>query len=831
MRVHRWPALAIALSLLTAANNHGATAPTITKIYDAPGQIWGGLAGDGSNLYFATLAKSSGWTYSKVVSITATGTERWQWDNGCPLAGGNMRLVPTISPDGTRLFVGADHGKVFCLNTTMSGINSYPQGVVWEYPASGQPALSQPVRSEIAYDPVAPAPGGGTVAAVYFHANDGYTYSINATTGAFRWSYNTGNLSGPPTSTDHPIPWSSAPVLGLAGTVYVGSANGYLYCLNPADGTRNWRVKLNASGLTVGGEPIEATPAIGENGWIYVATRTVPGLPGGDAVSHLYAIDPTVSAANPDDAAEKLVWPSADIPVGTQPGTIGGLVVEWCGVVYVTDFYGDVVFGFDGTTGERKISHYLGGKPCQAPGLNRNGMLYLGTSKDAGGVGTRAIHGRKVSPAGDVNLDWSTDVWTAGPGAPGVFGDFFGGVLVRADGSGTTYLADANPDTDTGAVYKFTSGGPSMAGDWPTLGCGNRRQHKARTYPYTMVELGVFPQGVPESLAVFSVDALGRAVGWAHGKPGYPYYSFPLDWYGAYWIGTPPSIVGNYSTLTPRQWPRAANLAGRVVGYTSYTYTGPIIWPSGFSGGDPQTLPLPSGLSDGEARDINADSSIIGFSNSGSNPQVVRWDFDGSTWIDSKIGAPDGGKAYGYALSNTKRICGKALFTAGGQWQGYTTPQGAEDFSGTVPLGAFGGAQSEAWEVHDVGGTAGWAHKRIGSTDYQRAFRVPPDFFTLDPADELPGFAGQLPNGAWRSYGYGLNGYGQVVGSAHNTSGDYRAFLYQPGATALTDLTALAPSGWVLTSAVGISDCGHIVGSGYKNGASRQWLIYPQPQE
>jgi len=91
---------------------------------------------------------------------------------------------------------------------------------------------------------------------------------------AFRWSLDTGNSAGPPATTDHPIAWSSSPVLDLYGTVYVGSANGYLYCLNPADGTQLWRVRLNASGLPVGGEPIEATPAMGENGWIYVATRT-----------------------------------------------------------------------------------------------------------------------------------------------------------------------------------------------------------------------------------------------------------------------------------------------------------------------------------------------------------------------------------------------------------------------------------------------------------------------------------------------------------------------------------------------------------------------------
>lgn len=51
--------------------------PTITKIYDAPGQIWGGLAGDGSNLYLTTLAKNSGWTFSQVVSISASGSFRW----------------------------------------------------------------------------------------------------------------------------------------------------------------------------------------------------------------------------------------------------------------------------------------------------------------------------------------------------------------------------------------------------------------------------------------------------------------------------------------------------------------------------------------------------------------------------------------------------------------------------------------------------------------------------------------------------------------------------------------------------------------------------------
>jgi len=95
----------------------------------------------------------------------------------------------------------------------------------------------------------------------------------------------------------------------------------------------------------------------------------------------------------------------------------------------------------------------------------------------------------------------------------------------------------------------------------------------------------------------------------------------------------------------------------------------------------------------------------------------------------------------------------------------------------------------------------------------------------------LPGFAGQDRNGAWQSSANGVNGCGQVVGSAQDSSGAYRAFLFKPGATALIDLSSLAPTGWVLSSAVGISDVGHIVGSGTKNGASRQWMMYPMPQE
>jgi len=53
-----------------------APAPAITRIFEAPGPVSGGLAGDGSNLYFTTLAKQQpggGWNYSQVISLTDSG--------------------------------------------------------------------------------------------------------------------------------------------------------------------------------------------------------------------------------------------------------------------------------------------------------------------------------------------------------------------------------------------------------------------------------------------------------------------------------------------------------------------------------------------------------------------------------------------------------------------------------------------------------------------------------------------------------------------------------------------------------------------------------------
>lgn len=135
--------------------------------------------------------------------------------------------------------------------------------------------------------------------------------------------------------------------------------------------------------------------------------------------------------------------------------------------------------------------------------------------------------------------------------------------------------------------------------------------------------------------------------------------------------------------------------------------------------------------------------------------------------------------------------------------------------------------------MNDLSGTVGWAHRHVGTLDYPRAFFVATsdNSPTLSATDELPGFAGQSPTGTWNSYAYGVNSCGRVVGRAQNASGQYRAFVFFPKTMTLTDLTSLAPSGWLLESAVGISDNSHIVGSGWYNGEFRQWIMFRQSLE
>ena len=87
---------------------------------------------------------------------------------------------------------------------------------------------------------------------------------------------------------------------------------------------------------------------------------------------------------------------------------------------------------------------------------------------------------------------------------------------------------------------------------------------------------------------------------------------------------------------------------------------------------------------------------------------------------------------------------------------------------------------------------------------------------------------GHLGGGA--TTGEAINDAGQVVGRSRTALGVFHAFLYSNGQ--IRDLNDLIPfdSGWVLVSAIGISNTGYITGRGSLNGQPHGFLLDPSIQ-
>ena len=97
-------------------------------------------------------------------------------------------------------------------------------------------------------------------------------YNTSHVDGTIKWTFETGDGI------------ESSPVIGIDGTIYIGSHDGYLYAINP-DGTEQWRFdagpprydeRWNVS------KSIMATPAIALDGTIYVYS----------SANYLFAVDP-----------------------------------------------------------------------------------------------------------------------------------------------------------------------------------------------------------------------------------------------------------------------------------------------------------------------------------------------------------------------------------------------------------------------------------------------------------------------------------------------------------------------------------------------------------
>ena len=140
---------------------------------------------------------------------------------------------------------------------------------------------------------------------------------------------------------------SSSPAIGLDGTIYVGSYNGFVYALNPNNGVLKWLASVGAS--------VPSSPAIGSDGIIYVGS-----------------LDSRVYALNPDDGSVK--WKSNQ----TGGEIYSSPAIGSDGTIYVGSYDGyTYALNLNGTF--KWTSNQTGDGVHSSPAIGSDGTIYVGS--------------------------------------------------------------------------------------------------------------------------------------------------------------------------------------------------------------------------------------------------------------------------------------------------------------------------------------------------------------------------------------------------------------------------------------------------------------------
>jgi probable HAF family extracellular repeat protein len=264
------------------------------------------------------------------------------------------------------------------------------------------------------------------------------------------------------------------------------------------------------------------------------------------------------------------------------------------------------------------------------------------------------------------------------------------------------------------------------------------------------------------------------------------------------------------------------------------------------------------GEGNGFGNGINASGQVAGYSINSKNAYRA-FISKGDELID--IGDLGGGSAYGEAINDSGQVVGTSatptldsepfLYSDGkmiglgnlGSNTGWSTARGinnsgvvvgsswtAEDVlhafawsNGTMTdLGTLGGVYGQAWAINDAGQITGVAYLANGA---EHAF-ITTVGGTMKDLGVLA-FINNNPRYGF-SWGYAINGSGEVVGQASTSTDAYHAFVYD--GKKMRDLNDLIPpSKWVMFEARAINDAGQIVCTGMDSaGNQHAFLLTPQ---
>ncbi|MEX2307082.1 MAG: PEP-CTERM sorting domain-containing protein [Pirellulales bacterium] len=195
---------------------------------------------------------------------------------------------------------------------------------------------------------------------------------------------------------------------------------------------------------------------------------------------------------------------------------------------------------------------------------------------------------------------------------------------------------------------------------------------------------------------------------------------------------------------------------------------------------------------------INASGQVSGYSQT-TGGAAHAFLYDGTM---NDLGTLGGTDSFGWGINDSGQMTGFSKLIGDAEWHAFL-------YDGTLhDLGTLGGTQSEGHGINASGHVAGTSYATEGS---YHAFLYDGTMNDL---------------GVSNSYGFGINGSGQVVGYFGNV-----AFLYTSG-SGLVDLNSLIDpsSGWELSTALAINDAGQITGWGLIGGQQHAYLLTPVPE-
>ena len=187
----------------------------------------------------------------------------------------------------------------------------------------------------------------GNDGTLYIGSADSFVYAIDPTNGAVKWKFQAdSSLDG------------TGGALGPDGTFYVGDTTS-LYAIDTKTGTQKWKFKTGGFVLS--------SPVIANNN-VYFGSFYVQAIgegdPSGPYDGHVFALDA---------ATGTLKWSYlTDGAVGASPA------LGPDGTIYIGSYDGKV-YAFDGITGKVRWTYQTGAPIQSSAAIGSNGLLYVGS--------------------------------------------------------------------------------------------------------------------------------------------------------------------------------------------------------------------------------------------------------------------------------------------------------------------------------------------------------------------------------------------------------------------------------------------------------------------